>query len=297
MKTFTKLLCLTLVGVLMLCVLTACGGNGVKTVYENETYGFQLNAPKEGDTIAIMHTDKGDIYLRFFPEAAPKAVENFLTHASQKYYDGLTFHRVVKEFMIQGGDPNGNGTGGESIYTDNVHKTFEDEFDAKLLNLRGALAMANSGEDSNGSQFFINQASAESFGRRESYTEENVNQMYKTAYDQYVTYYGESFTSVYKSWEAFKEASHQETYIYDRVPDEVWTLYEQNGGNISLDGAWRKIGGHTVFGQVFKGMGVVDKIAAVEVDDQDAPVQDVVINSIEVTTYKADMGTDAPAAE
>ncbi len=297
MKTFTKLLCLTLVGVLMLCVLTACGGNGVKTVYENETYGFQLNAPNEGDTIAIMHTDKGDIYLRFFPEAAPKAVENFLTHASQKYYDGLTFHRVVKEFMIQGGDPKGNGTGGESIYTDNVHKTFEDEFDAKLLNLRGALAMANSGEDSNGSQFFINQASAESFGKRESYTEENIDQMYKTAYDQYVTYYGESFTSIYKSWEAFKEASHQETYVYDWVPDEVWTLYEQNGGNISLDGAWRKMGGHTVFGQVFKGMSVVDAIANVEVDDQDAPVADVVINSIEVTTYKAEMGTDASAAE
>ncbi len=297
MKTFKKLLALAVAAVLLLCLLAGCSSRKVKTVYENEDYGFQLDAPKEGDTIAIMHTNKGDIYVRLFPEAAPKAVENFLTHASQSYYDGLTFHRVVKEFVIQGGDPNGDGTGGESIYNDNAHKTFEDEFDGKLLNLRGALAMANSGEDSNGSQFFINQASAGSFGKRESYTMDNINQMYKTAYNQYVSYYGESFTSVYSSWEAFKNSNYQETYIYDWVPDKVWTLYEQNGGNISLDGAWRKIGGHTVFGQVFKGMKVVDTIATVEVDDQNKPVEDVIINSVEVTTYKAEMGTDATAAE
>lgn len=295
MKTSKKLFALAAAMLLFVCLLAGCRGRTVKTVYENEDYGFQLDAPKEGDTIAIMHTNKGDIYLRLFPEAAPKAVENFLTHASQKYYDGLTFHRVVKEFVIQGGDPNGDGTGGESIYNDNAHKTFEDEFDGKLLNLRGSLAMANSGEDSNGSQFFINQSSAESFGKRESYTEENINQMYKTAYEQYVGYYGESFTSVYTSWEAFKNSNYQQTYVYDWVPDEVWTLYEQNGGNISLDGAWRKIGGHTVFGQVFKGMDVVDAIATVEVDDQNKPVEDVIINTIEVTTYKAEMGTDAAA--
>lgn len=289
MKKVVKISALLLVVVLLCGMLTACGGKKVKTVYENEAYGFQLDAPKADETIAIMHTSMGDIYVRLFPEAAPKAVENFITLASQKYYDGLTFHRVIDEFMIQGGDPKGDGTGGESIYTDNVHKTFEDEFDAKLLNLRGAVAMANSGEDTNGSQFFINQASAENFGKRESYTPENIDTMYKTAYDQYVTYYGESFTGVYGSWEAFKEASHQETYIYDWIPDEVWDLYEKNGGNLSLDGAWRKSGGHTVFGQVFKGMNVVDDIAAVEADENDKPVKDVIVNSVEVTTFKAEM--------
>ncbi len=295
MKKIIKTVSLLLCVVLLCCVCVGCSGSKVKTVYEDEAYGFQLELPAEGDTIAIMHTSMGDVYIRLFPEAAPKAVENFITLASQKYYDGLTFHRVIDEFMIQGGDPNGDGTGGESIYTDNVNKTFEDEFDYKLLNLRGSLAMANSGEDTNGSQFFINQASAESFGKRESYTEENVNVMYQTAYEQYVTYYGDSFTSIYGNWEAFKAASYTETYIYDWVPDEVWSLYEQNGGNISLDGAWRKTGGHTVFGQVFKGMDIVDKIAAVEVDENDKPAKDVTIKSIEVTTYKSSM-TDTAAS-
>lgn len=289
MKKSIQALSLILCAALLCCVFTGCSGNGVKTVYEDKAYGFQTELPAEGDTIAIMHTSKGDVYIRLFPEAAPKAVENFITLASQKYYDGLTFHRVIDEFMIQGGDPDGDGTGGESIYTDNAEKTFEDEFDQKLLNLRGSLAMANGGEDTNGSQFFINQASAESFGTRESYTEENVDVMYQTAYQQYVTYYGDSFTSVYGSWEAFKEASHTETYIYDWVPEEVWDLYESTGGNISLDGAWRKSGGHTVFGHVFKGMDVVDKIAKVEVDDNDKPVTAVTIETIEVTTFKADM--------
>ena len=73
--------------------------------------------------------------------------------------------------------------------------------------------------------------------------------------------------------------------VASMVPDEVWTLYEQNGGNIHLDGAWRSSGGHTVFGQVFEGMDVVDAIAKVETDDNNKPLEDVVINSIEITEY------------
>ena len=123
--------------------------------YADKDYGFQQEMPAEGDTVAIMHTTKGDIYIRFFPEAAPKAVENFTTHAKNGYYNGLTFHRVMKDFMIQGGDPKGDGTGGENIWKT---EGFEDEFDKKLMNIRGSLAMANSGANTNGSQFFINQA-------------------------------------------------------------------------------------------------------------------------------------------
>ena len=101
--------------------------------------------------MAIMETDFGEITIRLFTEEAPKAVENFTTHAEEGYYDGLTFHRVINGFMIQGGDPAGDGSGGESIWGG----TFEDEFSDQLYNFNGALSMANRGEDTNGSQFFI----------------------------------------------------------------------------------------------------------------------------------------------
>lgn len=125
--------------------------NNIGTQYADKAYGFQLEAPAAGEQVAVMHTSKGDITLRFFPEAAPKAVQNFKEHAEKGYYDGLLFHRVIQDFMIQGGDPKGNGTGGESIFG----SKFEDEFDQKLLNLTGAVSMANSGPNTNGSQFFI----------------------------------------------------------------------------------------------------------------------------------------------
>lgn len=106
----------------------------------------------KNETLAIMHIkDFGDITLKFFPKSAPKAVENFVTHAKQGYYDGLTFHRVIDDFMIQGGDPSGTGAGGESIWGG----SFEDEFVDTLAPIRGALCMANAGADTNGSQFFI----------------------------------------------------------------------------------------------------------------------------------------------
>lgn len=110
--------------------------------------------------VATMHTSMGDIKIILFHKKAPLAVVNFVAHSINGYYDGLTFHRIINDFMIQGGDPNGNGTGGESIYTDDAGNpvAFEDEFDKDLLNFRGALSMANSGEDTNGSQFFIVQA-------------------------------------------------------------------------------------------------------------------------------------------
>jgi len=105
----------------------------------------QMAMPEEGEEIAIMHIRNfGEIKIRFFPEVAPKAVENFVTHARNGYYDGLTFHRVIEEFMIQGGDPLGNGTGGESIW----ERGFEEEFGEGAFSLvpyRGSLAMASRG--------------------------------------------------------------------------------------------------------------------------------------------------------
>ena len=105
---------------------------------------------------AVMKTSKGDITLSLFPEKAPKTVENFVTHSKNGYYNGLKFHRVIPDFMIQGGDPEGTGRGGESIWG----HPFEDEVCRELHNFRGALSMANSGPGTNGSQFFIVQANA-----------------------------------------------------------------------------------------------------------------------------------------
>jgi peptidyl-prolyl cis-trans isomerase B (cyclophilin B) len=98
-------------------------------------------------SIATMHTSAGPIEIELFEEDAPKTVENFRKLASDGFYDGIIFHRIIRDFMIQGGCPQGSGTGGPGY-------TFEDEFNANKI-IRGALAMANSGPNTNGSQFFI----------------------------------------------------------------------------------------------------------------------------------------------
>lgn len=195
----------------------------------------QLEMPVKGDMIAVMKTSMGDIKIKFFPENAPKAVENFLTHSKNGYYDGLKFHRVISDFMIQGGDPEGTGRGGESIWG----RPFEDEFSLELRNYRGALSMANAGPCTNGSQFFIVQLGDVPAGL--------IAQMKHIGAPDY--------------------------------SDEVVANYEKLGGTPWLDFK------HTVFGQVFEGMDVVDAIANVPVDGSDAPINDVLIEKIEVTEF------------
>ncbi len=112
---------------------------------------YQMSELKKGDLTATLKTTLGEMVIRLFPEEAPRTVENFVTHAKNGYYDNLKFHRIINDFMIQGGDPKGNGTGGQSIWGN----PFKDEFSTRLYNLRGALSMANSGANTNGSQFFI----------------------------------------------------------------------------------------------------------------------------------------------
>ncbi len=193
----------------------------------------QTQAPASGEEVAVIKTSKGDIFVRLFPEHAPKAVENFKTHAKNGYYDGLIFHRVINDFMIQGGDPTGSGMGGESIWG----KSFEDEFTPKLHNLRGALSMANAGPNTNGSQFFIVQA--------KQVSDDMLDQL--------------------------------ETAPEELFPTECVREYEALGGTPWLDYK------HTVFGQVYDGIDVVDDIAGVKVDFfQNKPVEDVVIETIEI---------------
>ncbi len=112
----------------------------------------QLNQEvSENEIKAVMHTSMGDITFKLFPDIAPKTVENFVKLSQDNYYNGIIFHRVIEDFMIQGGDPTGTGMGGESTYG----SAFEDEFSQEAFNLYGALSMANAGPNTNGSQFFI----------------------------------------------------------------------------------------------------------------------------------------------
>jgi cyclophilin family peptidyl-prolyl cis-trans isomerase len=147
---------------------------------------------------ATMHTNHGPIELELFDDDAPKTVENFRKLAADGFYDGVIFHRVIKDFMVQGGDPSGTGTGGPGY-------TFEDEFNDHKVE-RGALAMANAGPNTNGSQFFI-------------------------------------VTTGAAPW---------------------------------LDGK------HTVFGRVTGGMDVVDAIEGAETDAGDKPVDDALIERVEL---------------
>ena len=179
----------------------------VPTLNETNTMAeFDQTAPPEaGEQIVVMETSVGTVKIRLFPEQAPKTVENFVGLTKNTYYDGLIFHRVIPDFMVQGGDPTGSGMGGESLWGGK----FEDEFHDDLKNIKGALSMANAGPGTNGSQFFIVQAEA-----------------------------------------------------------TPW-----------LDGR------HSVFGQVYEGMDVVEKIVAVERDPMDKPLEDVVMSKVSVGTY------------
>ena len=129
--------------------LTACGPSGANPK-------VPAGAKSSGGLHAVMETDHGAIEFEFLPGDAPKAVENFRLLAEHGYYDGVTFHRIVKGFMLQGGDPEGTGRGGMSAWGGK----FDDEIkpDSPLYKAgykRGVLAMANSGPNTNGSQFFI----------------------------------------------------------------------------------------------------------------------------------------------
>lgn len=109
----------------------------------------------EKNTVICLETTKGNIKIKLWPKIAPKASENFSKLVEKKYYNGVIFHRVIKDFMIQTGDPTGTGAGGESIWK----KAFEDEFRADVtFNKPGLVAMANAGPSTNGSQFFITTA-------------------------------------------------------------------------------------------------------------------------------------------
>ncbi|RSD27575.1 peptidylprolyl isomerase [Mesobacillus subterraneus] len=128
------------------------GGQADQAEGDEDIVYPQLTAEvQENERLVEIVTSMGTIKIKLFPEQAPKTVENFIKHSEDGYYEGVIFHRVIDGFMIQGGDPDGTGMGGESIYGG----PFEDEISRQLFNIRGALSMANAGPNTNGSQFFI----------------------------------------------------------------------------------------------------------------------------------------------
>ena len=197
---------------------------------EKELHFPQVDIETVEGPIATIKTNHGDMRVKLFPDHAPKTVANFIALSKDGYYDGVIFHRIIKDFMIQGGDPTGTGMGGESIYGE----SFEDEFSEELYNVRGALSMANAGPNTNGSQFFIVQ-------------------------NQHLPYSKKEIAR--GGW-----------------PEPIAEIYAEQGGTPHLD---RR---HTVFGQLADEASyeVLDAIAGVETGAMDKPVEDVIIETIEI---------------
>jgi cyclophilin family peptidyl-prolyl cis-trans isomerase len=200
----------------MMAIMTSCGeesSSEPETTTATPTttkprsdkpVGFQFEKPAVGEEIVVLHTEMGDIRLRLFPVEAPLAVENFLGLVKKGYYDGVKFHRVIDNFMIQSGDPLGTGSGGESIWG----KGFGVEANANLLHFRGALSMANTGQpDSNGSQFFIVQSKTATGLNESAYP--------KAAVDLYKEKGG--YSSLDGGYSVFGQAFAEDLSVVDKI--------------------------------------------------------------------------------
>ncbi len=243
----------------------------------------QLEDPTPETPIVTLHTSAGDIKIMLFPEQAPRAVENFVTHCGEGYYDGVSFHRVIQGFMIQSGDPEGTGSGGESIWG----TPFPDEFSDGLHHFRGALSMANRGTDTNGSQFFIVQGGAAAQEEsRETVEETWMQSELQRQYDEAAAS-GMGEEELETLLAALQETLEQGvTQEWKDRFDPAYDAYMTQGGVPSLDY------NYTVFGQVIEGMDVVDAIAGAEVKENAAgevssPVEPVLIESVTVETAES----------
>lgn len=208
--------------------------------------------PEEGEEVAVMTVkDYGEIVIRLFPEQAPKAVENFTELARQGYYDGLTFHRVIKDFMIQGGDPRGDGTGGKSFFG----SEFEDEFSDSLYNFTGAVSMANVGPDTNGSQYFINEGSSS----------EISNELF------------EAIISSNKS-----NGTGRESFA-----ENVKSVYEKVGGNPALDGSYTVFGQVVEGMDIVHQIASAPVHESSSTGEESVPDEEIIVESITIESYQA----------
>lgn len=236
--------------------------------------------PKSGDPVATIEIEGfGTIKAVLFPEAAPIGVENFEKLCAKGFYKGLTIHRVVDQFMFQGGSTNGDGTGGDAAVNGG---SFGIETAQNARHYYGALCYANA-QGSNSTQFYI-------VNNKE---EQDLNMFNYQAYRDIVAegtgYLNGAIAEgniAAANYYLFQTQYYQNTIDwFENATDEIKSLYKQRGGTPSLDG------NYTVFGQVYEGFDVIDAISKVEVKDNghgevSKPVQDIIIKNIIVTEYK-----------
>ncbi|MCM1054349.1 MAG: peptidylprolyl isomerase [Bacteroides sp.] len=279
--------------------LTGCSGEngggeygGIKTVTVSD--GFEGNAAdinsdgsdaalKSGDTYAVITIEGyGEITCKLYPEAAPEGVQNFIELADSGYYSGKDIHRVVKDFMMQGGSANGDGRSTDDDPSFNV------EYNSKMRHFYGALCYANAG-GINGSQFYIvnnrsfsdvDRASLESQVEQLDSLLSEVNGYLETAQGDEKEYY----QAYYDYYASMKYTAASNLRALNERTDEITDKYKAVGGTPSLDG------GYTVFGQTVSGFDVIDKISEAEVEAQlsgneiSHPVQEIIISSVEIKT-------------
>lgn len=237
--------------------------------------------PKSGDLIATFEIeDYGTIKAVLFPEAAPVGVENFQKLCDAGFFKGLTIHRVVKDFMFQGGSTNGDGTGGDALVNDGK---FSIETAQNARHFYGALCYANAGPENNSTQFYIvnNKVSQdiETYGADEGqktvdsdleYINKNAKLYTEAKLDEFMAQIQYNQNTV----DFLKYAS-----------SEIVERYKQSGGAPTLDG------NYTVFGQVYEGFDVIDTLSAAEVKNNGAgqiskPVKDIIITDVTVSTFE-----------
>ncbi len=266
---------------------TTSGGNyTVTSAKPKEIEGFEGNlkdvSPKSGDLIATFEIeDYGTIKAVLFPEAAPVGVENFQKLCDKEFFKGLKIHRVVKNFMFQGGSTNGDGTGGDALVNDG---SFGIETAQNARHFYGALCYANAGGQ-NSTQFYIvnNKQSVDidsdlPLDAIKSNVEGNLKELNENA----ATVTKEQADAYFQQYVQYNQNMAD---FVENATDVIKSRYKEKGGTPSLDG------NYTVFGQVYEGFDVIDKLSAAEVADNGTgevskPTKDIIIKNVTVSAFE-----------
>ncbi len=257
-------------------LLTGCGNSSEFRLSEIEGFSGNVSdvSPKKGDLIATFEIEQyGSIKAVLFPEAAPVGVENFRKLCDAGYYKDLKIHRVVNDFMFQGGSLNGDGTGGDALVNGG---SFGIETAEKARHFYGALCYANAAGQ-NSTQFYIVNSKTSLDDQISAY-KENIS-----ACDDFIKAYSGNADAI-QYYTSLKDSFSEGVEKFNGFADDIKARYNEKGGTPSLDGDY------TVFGQVYEGFDVIDSISAVEVTEnaggeKSVPVKDIIIKNVYVSEY------------